>query len=109
MLGASNYTFAEATWSQGLEDWIGSHQRAFTFLGGVPEIIVPDNLQSGISKAHTMSLMLIRPTRSLLHTMALPLSLPGYAAPKTSLMLHTALLLFRAVLVWRNVLISTCI
>jgi len=52
VLGASNYTFAEATWSQGLEDWIGSHQRAFTFLGGVPEIVVPDNLKSGITKPH---------------------------------------------------------
>ncbi len=52
VLGASNYTFAEATWTQGLPDWIGSHQRAFTFLGGVPQIVVPDNLKSGIHKAH---------------------------------------------------------
>ena len=34
-LGASNYTYAEATWTQGLADWIGSHTRAFAFLGGV--------------------------------------------------------------------------
>ena len=52
VLGASNYTYAEATWTQGLQDWIGSHQRTFTFLGGVPEIVVPDNLRSGVSKAH---------------------------------------------------------
>ena len=52
VLGASNYTYAEATWSQALPDWIGSHQRTFTFLGGVPEIVVPDNLKSGIHKAH---------------------------------------------------------
>ncbi|MCY4428698.1 MAG: IS21 family transposase [Halieaceae bacterium] len=52
VLGASNYTFAEATWSQTLPDWIGSHVRAFQFLGGVPELIVPDNLKSGVSKAH---------------------------------------------------------
>ena len=51
VLGASNYTYAEATWSQALPDWIGSHQRAFSFLGGVPEIVVPDNLKSGVSKA----------------------------------------------------------
>ena len=51
VLGASNYTYAEATWSQGLPDWIGSHTRAFEFYGGVPEIIVPDNLKSGVSKA----------------------------------------------------------
>jgi transposase len=52
VLGASNYTFAEATWSQALPDWIGSHVRAFAFIGGVPEIVVPDNLRSGVSKAH---------------------------------------------------------
>jgi transposase len=52
VLGASNYTYAEATWTQGLPDWIGSHQRCFQYLGGVPEIVVPDNLRSGVSKAH---------------------------------------------------------
>ncbi len=52
VLGASNYTYAEATWTQGLADWIGSHQRTFTFLGGVPELVVPDNLRSGVTKAH---------------------------------------------------------
>ena len=51
VLGASNYTYAEATWSQGLADWIGSHQRAFHYFGGVPEMVVPDNLKSGVSKA----------------------------------------------------------
>jgi len=50
VLGASNYTFAEATWTQGLGDWIGSHMRAFEFYGGVPEIVVPDNLKSGVTK-----------------------------------------------------------
>ena len=52
VLGASNYTYAEATWTQTLPDWIGSHVRAFRFLGGVPELVVPDNLKSGVSKAH---------------------------------------------------------
>ena len=51
VLGASNYTFAEATWSQSLPDWLGSHARAFTFIGGVPKLIVPDNLKSGVTKA----------------------------------------------------------
>lgn len=50
VLGASSYTFAEATWSQALADWIGSHTRALSFFGGVPQIIVPDNLKSGVSK-----------------------------------------------------------
>ena len=52
VLGASNYTYAEATWSQSLPDWIGSHQRSFTFFGGLPELVVPDNLLSGVTKAH---------------------------------------------------------
>ncbi len=50
-LGASNYTFAEATWTQGLPDWIGSHTRTFAFFGGVPGQIVSDNLKSGVTKA----------------------------------------------------------
>jgi transposase len=51
VVGASSYTFAEATWTQGLADWIGSHIRAFEFFGGVTEIVVPDNLKSGVTKA----------------------------------------------------------
>ncbi len=52
VLGASSYTYAEATWTQTLADWIGSHVRAFEFLGGTPEVIVPDNLRPAVSKAH---------------------------------------------------------
>ncbi len=51
VLGASNFTYAEATYTQGLPDWIGSHVRALQFIDGVPEILVPDNLLSGITKA----------------------------------------------------------
>ena len=51
VLGASNYTFAEATWSQSLPDWLGSHVRAFEFFGGTTALLVPDNLKSGVSKA----------------------------------------------------------
>jgi transposase len=50
-LGASNYTYAEATFTQRLVDWIGSHVRAFAFFGGVTAQIVSDNLRSGITKA----------------------------------------------------------
>ena len=50
-MGASNYTYAEATLSQSLPDWIDSHVRTFVFLGGVPELIIPDNLKSGVNKA----------------------------------------------------------
>lgn len=51
MWGASNYTYAEATWTQTLPDWIGAHVRAFAFFGGVPQIVVPDNLRAGVTKA----------------------------------------------------------
>ena len=50
-LGASSYTWAEATWTQGLSDWIGSHTRAFVFFGGVAGMLVSENLKSGITKA----------------------------------------------------------
>jgi transposase len=49
--GASNYTYAEATLSQTLPNWIGSHVRAFRYFGCVPRVLVPDNLKSGISRA----------------------------------------------------------
>lgn len=51
VLGASNFTYAECTWTQGLADWIGSHVRAFEYFGGVSRIIIPDNLKSGVTKA----------------------------------------------------------
>ncbi|MCP4645512.1 MAG: IS21 family transposase [bacterium] len=48
-LGASNYTYTQATWTQTLPDWIASHVRAFEFFGGAPELVIPDNLRSGVS------------------------------------------------------------
>ncbi len=51
VLGASSYTFAEATWTQSLPDWIGSHVRAFSFFGGASAQTVSDNLKAGIIKA----------------------------------------------------------
>jgi transposase len=49
--GASNYTYAEATLSQTLPDWIGSHVRSFQYFGCAARILVPDNLKSGVNKA----------------------------------------------------------
>jgi transposase len=51
VLGASSYTYAEATWTQGLEDWVGAHVRAFEFFGGVPGIVVPDNTRAAVNKS----------------------------------------------------------
>jgi transposase len=49
VLGASSYTFAEATTGQDLRNWIGSHMRGFEFFGGVTEVVVPDNLKSAVT------------------------------------------------------------
>ncbi len=51
-LGASSYTYVEATETQSLPDWIGSHIRAFDYMGGVPNALVPDNLKSGVKSPH---------------------------------------------------------
>lgn len=51
VLGASNQTYAEASWSQTLPDWTGAHTRAFAFFGAVPALVVSDNLKSGVIRA----------------------------------------------------------
>lgn len=51
-LGASSYTFAEAIASQQLDQFIGAHVHAFEFLGGCPQILVPDNLKAAVTKPH---------------------------------------------------------
>src|SRR5246127_703544 len=51
VMGASNFTYAEASWTQTLADWIGAHTRAFAALGGVPKLLVPDNTKVAVIKA----------------------------------------------------------
>jgi transposase len=51
VLGASSLTYAEATWTQTLPDWIGAHVRMFRYFGVAPRLLVPDNLKSAIHKA----------------------------------------------------------
>ena len=88
VLGASNYTYCEATWSQSLSDWIGSHVRTFEPLHGCTALLVPDNLKSGVTTP-----LLLRPrtqpdvkwcgsastitSRSLATTTRCPTVLPG--------------------------------
>ena len=50
VLGASNYTYVEPVVREDLPTWIGCHVRAFGYFGGVPEIVVPDNLKSGVKR-----------------------------------------------------------
>jgi transposase len=51
VLGASNFTYAEATYTQRGPDWIASHVRALEYFGGVPAALVPDQLKSGVTRA----------------------------------------------------------
>ncbi|MGY8686028.1 hypothetical protein Q2941_51330 [Bradyrhizobium sp. UFLA05-153] len=55
VLGASNYTYAEASSSQSLPDWIASHVRAFSYFGGAARQTVSDNLKAGITGSAFMS------------------------------------------------------
>jgi len=50
-LGASSYTYAEATRNQQLANWIQVPVRALEFYGGVPQLVVPDNTKSGVTRA----------------------------------------------------------
>jgi len=52
VLGASNYTYAEATWTQSLLDWIGSHVRALEFFGSVPAPWWRTIYVAGVARAH---------------------------------------------------------
>jgi transposase len=51
VMGASSFTYAEATWTQTLPDWIGAHTRALAAVGGVPKLLVPDNTKVAVIKA----------------------------------------------------------
>ncbi len=48
VLGASNYTYVEASWTQSLPDWIAAHCRTFAYFSGVTEVVVPDNIKTGV-------------------------------------------------------------
>src|ERR1700737_5593703 len=51
VLGPSSFTYAQATWTQGLADWICGHVGAFEAIGGVPALLVPDNTKVAVIKA----------------------------------------------------------
>jgi transposase len=51
VLGSSSYTYAEATGDQQLAAWISAHIHAFEYFSGVPRLLIPDNLRTGVSRA----------------------------------------------------------
>ena len=64
-LGGSHYTYIEATWTQNTRDFISSHIHAFEFFGGVPEVLVPDNLKSAVITANRYEPKLNRSYREM--------------------------------------------
>jgi len=52
VLGASNLTYVEPVFSEDMATWVGCHVRAFAYFGGVTELVVPDNLKAGVTRAH---------------------------------------------------------
>lgn len=50
-LGVSSYTYAEATANQQMENWLKVQMNAFEFYGGCPQLLVPDNTRTGVSRA----------------------------------------------------------
>lgn len=64
-LGASSYTYAEVTWSQGTKDFISSNINSFEFFGGIPNQLIPDNLKSGVTAASPYEPVINRTYREL--------------------------------------------
>ena len=52
VLGASGLTYAEAVPSQAVPHWISAHVHAMEYFGGVAQVIIPDQLRSGVSVPH---------------------------------------------------------
>ncbi len=51
VMGGSSLSFAHATWTEQMPDWIDSHNAAFAFFGGAPQLLVPDNAKVAVIKA----------------------------------------------------------
>ena len=66
-LGASNSPSVEATWTQSLPAWLGSHGRAFAALAGGPALVVPDNLTAAVTRTHRYAPARTRPDAALAH------------------------------------------
>ena len=90
VLGASNLTYAEATWTQTLPDWTGAHVRMFRFIGGVPKLLVPDNLKSGVNKASFYDPRSTGPTPRWRRITRSPSCRRGRESRGTRRVLHTA-------------------
>jgi transposase len=64
-LPCSNLTYAEASWTQGHEDWLGAHVRAFAYIAGCPQKLIPDNTKTGVTEANYWDPVLNRSYQAL--------------------------------------------
>jgi transposase len=64
-LPCSDLIYAEATWTQGQDDWLAAHVRAFAYIGGCPETLVPDNTKTGVTEANYWDPVLNRSYQAL--------------------------------------------
>ena len=90
VMGASNYTYVEACEGQDMMSWLNAHSRCLTFLGGVPKLLIPDNLRSAVKRPIAMSLSSTTVIRRWLSTMARLLSRPDHANLKINQKQKTA-------------------
>ncbi len=90
VMGASNYTYVEACEGQDMMSWLNAHSRCLTFLGGVPKLLIPDNLRSAVKRPIDMSLSSTTVIRHWLSTMARLSSRPDHANLKINQKQKTA-------------------
>ncbi len=90
VMGASNYTYVEACEGQDMMSWLNAHSRCLTFLGGVPKLLIPDNLRSAVKRPIAMSLSSTTVIRHWLSTMARLSSRPDHANLKINQKQKTA-------------------
>ena len=83
VLGASSFTYAQATWTQGLADWISGHVGAFEAIGGVPALLVPDNTKVAVIKACLYDPQINRSYATWRRITAPPFCRPGHGGQGT--------------------------
>ena len=88
VLGASSFTYAEATATQQLPDWVGAHTRMVEYFGGTTTLWVPDQLKSAITRPAATRRTSIEPTRTSPPTTAPSSSRRDRASRGTSRLFH---------------------
>ena len=93
VLGCSQLVYAEASATQGSSDWLNAHIRALTYIGGVPECIVPDNLKSAVQRPHRYDPQLNRAYAELAAAYGFAVVPARVRAPKDKALAENAVLI----------------